>query len=117
MDWINPIFALLSIGLGLFGWLMPRYTLSALDLTMGQTTMGVSEIRASAGALFVGMGIGALMLGTPTAYSMLGACWTGAAIGRLTSIILDGTNTKKSTFFAVEVVVGLAAIAVNFPAI
>ena len=113
MDWTNLLFALLSIGLGLFGWLAPRYTLGALDLTMGQTTMGMSEIRASAGALFVGMGLGALLLGTPAAYLMLGACWAGAAVGRLTSILLDGTNTKKTTFFAVEAVVGLAAIALN----
>ena len=41
MDILNIFFALLSIGLGCFGWLAPRYTLSALDLTMGATTMGM----------------------------------------------------------------------------
>ncbi len=115
METLNTLFALLTIGLGLFGWLAPRYTLSALDLTMGDTTMGMSEIRASAGALFVGMGVGALILATPTAFLMLGACWIGAGVGRLTSIILDGTNTKKTTFFAVEAVVGIAAILTNLP--
>ena len=49
---------------------------------------------------FVGMGLGAFLIGTPTAYLMLGACWVGAATGRLTSIAVDGTSTKKSTFFA-----------------
>lgn len=113
MDILNIIFALLSIGLGAFGWLAPRYTMGALDLKGGTTTMGMSEVRASAGALFVGMGAGALWLGTPEAYVMLGFCWTGAAMGRLTSVILDGATRQKWTYFAVEAVVGAAAIAVN----
>ena len=56
MDIINIIFALASIGLGIFGWLAPQYTLDTLDLQAGPSGMGPSEIRASAGALFVGMG-------------------------------------------------------------
>jgi len=113
MDIMNIIFAALSIGLGCFGWLAPRYTLGALDLRMGETTMGASEIRASAGALFVGMGIGALLLGTPEAYVMLGFCWCGAAMGRLTSLILDGTSQKKWVYFIVEAGVGIPAILLN----
>ena len=113
MDIINIIFAALSIGLGCFGWLAPRYTLGALDLKMGETTMGASEIRASAGALFVGMGIGALLLGTPEAYVMLGFCWCGAAMGRLTSLIFDGTSQKKWVYFVVEAGVGIPAILLN----
>ena len=113
MDIINIIFAILSIGLGCFGWLAPRYTLGALDLTMGQTTMGLSEVRASVGCLFFGMGIGALWLGTPEAFVMLGFCWSGAALGRLTSIVIDGSSQKKWVYFVVEAAVGLPAILLN----
>ncbi|MCK0094604.1 DUF4345 family protein [Yoonia sp. F2084L] len=113
MDIINIIFAILSIGLGCFGWLAPRYTLGALDLQMGDTTMGMSEVRASAGCLFVGMGIGALILGTPEAYVMLGFCWSGAAAGRLTSIMVDGASRKKWIYFVVEAAVGIPAILLN----
>ena len=113
MDIVNIIFAALSIGLGCFGWLAPRYTLGALDLFAGKNTMGMSEIRASVGALFVGMGIGALLLGTPEAYVMLGFCWCGAATGRLTSIIMDGQSQKKWVYFIVEAAVGLPAIVLN----
>ena len=113
MDIINIIFALASIGLGAFGWLAPRYTMGALDLKTGETTLGISEIRASAGALLVGMGIGAVWLATPPAYLILGFCWTGAAVGRLTSIILDGALRKKWGFFFVEAAVGFPAIILN----
>ena len=113
MDIVNIIFALASIGLGLFGWLAPKYTLEALNLTGHTDTMGMSEIRASAGCLFVGMGIGALLIGTSAAYAMLGFCWCGAAAGRLTSLIRDGQTQKKWIFFAVEAGVGLPALLLN----
>ena len=113
MDIMNFIFALLSIALGCFGWLAPRYTLATLDLQAGPSNMGPSEIRASAGALFVGMGVGALLIGTPAAYAMLGFCWCGAATGRATSLLLDGRTAKKWGFFAVEAGVGLPALLLN----
>jgi hypothetical protein len=113
MDIINIIFAVLSIGLGCFGWLAPRYTMGALDLTAGSTTMGMSEIRASVGALFVGMGVGAMALGSSDAYALLGFCWCGAAIGRLTSLVADGTSQKKWAYFLVEAGVGVPAVLLN----
>jgi hypothetical protein len=113
MTILNILFALASIGLGAISWLNPRYTMAALDLHAGTSSMGPSEIRASVGALFIGMGIGALILGTPTAYAMLGFCWIGAAVGRGTSLILDGQSRQKWTFFAVEAAVGLPAILLN----
>jgi hypothetical protein len=113
MDILNILFALASIALGFFGWLAPRYTMGALDMRGGDTTMAMSEVRASAGALFVGMGIGALVLGTPTAYAMLGFCWCGAAIGRATSLAFDGAFRKKWVYFAVEAGVGIPAVILN----
>ena len=113
MDILNIIFALLSIALGCFGWLAPRYTMGALDMSATSGTMAISEVRASAGALFVGMGVGALILGTPTAFAMLGFCWCGAALGRATSLILDGQFRKKWIYFVVEAGVGLPALILN----
>ena len=113
MDILNIIFAITSIGLGCFGWLAPRFTMGTLNLQGRTDTMGMSEIRASAGCLFVGMGIGALLIGTPAVYAMLGFCWTGAAVGRLTSLVRDGQSQKKWTYFIVEAAVGIPAIIVN----
>lgn len=113
MDILNIIFALLSIGLGLFGWLAPKYTMETLNISGHTDTMGMSEVRASAGCLFVGMGLGALILGSSEAYAMLGFCWLGAATGRLTSLLRDGKTQKKWIFFASEAVIGVLALAIN----
>ncbi|MCB5197920.1 DUF4345 domain-containing protein [Loktanella sp. TSTF-M6] len=114
MDIINILLALLSIGFGVIGWLAPRYTMDVLDTaTKNDSTMGLSEVRAASGALFVGLGVGALLTGLPGAYAAIGFAWGGGAVGRLTSIVLDGPSRLKWIFFAVEAVVGVTAIVIN----
>ena|SRR6056297_1863344 len=116
LDIINIFFALASIGLGGIGWLAPRYTMGVLDLATDGSTMGVSEIRAASGALFIGMGLGAIILGTPTAYAMVGFAWGGAAIGRVTSLALDDAPTRRTWGFAVaEIVVAAVLLIINLP--
>ena len=113
-DVLNILIALTSIGLGAIGWLAPRYTMELLDMAPTRTTMGLSEVRAASGALFVGLGAGALILGTPLAFAMIGFAWAGAAIGRLTSIVADGVQTsRKVTFFVIEAIVAVTALAIN----
>ncbi len=114
VDLLNILIALVSIGFGAIGWAAPRYTMRQLDLApAGQSTMGHGEMRAASGALFVGLGLGALLIGNPTAFAMIGCAWGGAAIGRLTSILLDGASRPKWIFFAVEIAVGVLAIVIN----
>ncbi|ROU04295.1 DUF4345 family protein [Histidinibacterium lentulum] len=113
MDVFNPFLALVSIGFGLIGWLAPGYTMKVVDLQPGPTPMGPGEVRAASGALFVGLGAGALILGDPLAYAMIGFAWGGAAIGRLTSLALDGRTTKKWAFFGAETVVAALALLIN----
>ncbi len=116
MDIINIILALASIGLGIVGWLAPRFAMATLDLKSGPSNMGISEVRAASGALFVGMGLGAMIIGTPAAYAMIGFCWGGAAAGRATSLAVDGTSRKKWTYFAVEAAVAVLALVNLWPA-
>lgn len=114
IDILNILLALFSIVLGGFGWLAPRYTMDLLDLRPDGSTMGVSEIRAASGALFIGLGLGAIILNEPMAYAMVGCAWGGAAIGRLTSIIADAAPTRQTyVFFGFEVVVAALLLAIN----
>ena len=113
IDISNLFFALISIGLGAIGWLAPRYVMEVLDTAPTKSSMGLSEVRASAGALFVGLGVGAILIGSSDAYVILGAAWLGAAVGRFTSIVLDGATPKTWGFFLCEIGVGVAALAIN----
>jgi hypothetical protein len=113
-DLLNLILALVSIGLGAIGWIAPRYTLAVLDLRPGESTMGLSEMRAASGALFVGLGAGALVIGTPEAHLMAGIAWAFAAAGRLTSVLFDARPTARTgAFLAVEAAVAALWIGIN----
>ena len=110
---LNWALALLTIGFGLLGWLMPDYTMRTVDLSDGGSTMGKSEVRAASGALFVVAGVGALILATPASYAMIGFIWGGGALGRVTSLVLDGTTRLKWIFFASELAVAAIALSTN----
>ncbi|MFK7763118.1 MAG: DUF4345 family protein [Roseobacter sp.] len=99
IDALNVICALLTIGFGLFGFLAPRYTAAALDLQSTHSTMGLSEMRASVGGLFVVAGLAALILHAPLAYAMIGFAFAGAALGRIVSIVLDRPPLRKVLLF------------------
>lgn len=114
LEIINIALALTSIVLGAFGYLAPKYTMALLDLRPAGSSMGHSEIRAVSGALFIGLGLGALFLNEPFAYAMVGFAWAGAAIGRLTSILADPAPTPRThTFFIVEAVVAFLLLSIN----
>lgn len=114
VELLNLAAALLTILLGGFGFLAPRYTMGALELKEDGSTMGLSEIRASVGCLFVAMGIGCLILDTAEAYFMLGVAYVGAALGRFVSLLLDNPPRKKATiYFLVEAVLAVPLVLLN----
>ncbi|GIT91899.1 hypothetical protein JANAI62_23560 [Jannaschia pagri] len=110
---LNTLLALVTILFGAMGWLAPAWTMERVDLRDTGSTMGLSEVRAASGALFVVAGIGALLIATPTAFAMLGCIWLGGALGRGTSLIVDGRTQRKWGFFGTEVAVGLTLLTVN----
>ena len=114
-DILNIIAALLTIGFGAFGFLAPKFTARALDLAPTTSNMGLSEMRASVGGLFVVMAIACLVMGSPMAYGMLGFAYAGAALGRGLSIVLDKPPFPKAfVFFLIEAVLAVWLVAANF---
>lgn len=104
-QFLDPALALLTVALGAFGLIAPRFTLSALDLRTQGSNMGLSEMRASVGGLFVALGGGALVTGSSALYAALGLAYAGAAAGRGLSLVLDAPPLRKAGFyFAVEAV-------------
>lgn len=113
---VNPALALLTVALGLFGLLAPRYTAAALDLAPTTSTMGLSELRASAGGLFVAVGAFCLLSGAGWAYGMLGVAYAGAATGRLVSIVVDRPPLPKAAiWFAFEALPAAWLLATALP--
>lgn len=111
---VNLVCCLLTIGFGLFGFLAPRYTASALDLETTTSTMGLSELRASVGGLFVVAGAAALWLDEPLAYAMIGFAFAGAACGRVVSLIVDATPLRKVLLFGgIEAALALWLVGAN----
>jgi len=105
IDILNIAAAVLSIAFGAFGFLAPRYTAGVLDLKVGDTTMGLSEIRASVGCMFIAMGGASLWFGEPWAYLMLGFVYVGATLGRGLSLIMDSPPFPKAhLYFLFELV-------------
>ncbi|KIC48876.1 DUF4345 family protein [Tateyamaria sp. ANG-S1] len=114
IDILNIVAALLTIAFGLFGFLAPRYTASALDLAPTDSTMGLSEMRASVGGLFVVAGFAAIWIDAPLAYAMIGFAFVGAAAGRVISLILDKPPLKKVLLFGgIEAALAAWFIAAN----
>ncbi len=113
IDIVNILLALATIGFGAAGWLAPAWTMEKVGLSDTGSTMGTSEVRAASGALFVVAGLAAILIGTPVAYGMLGFVWLGGALGRATSLALDGTSTRKWGFFATEIGTGAALVILN----
>ena len=116
VDIVNVVCVLMIIALGAVGWFAPRFVMGKLDLETAGSDMGVSEVRAASGALFVGLGIGAFLLGEPFGYAMAGFAVLGAGVGRITSIALDERTTKRTWgFFGWEIAVGGLLLLLNWP--
>lgn len=116
-EWLNPAIALLTIALGLFGLISPRYTAQVMDLRTDGSTMGFSELRASAGGLFVAVGAVCLWTGADWAYAMLGVVYAGAGTGRLVSIVIDRPPMPKAfIWFLFEALPAAWLITVAWPA-
>lgn len=112
---VNYPLTIATLVFGLIGWLAPGYTMNVLELaTLEGSTLGMSEIRAASGALFVFAAGFALWQRQAIVFTVIGVMYAGAAVGRLTSIILDGSGHYISwSFLAVEVSFAVLLIGLN----
>ena len=108
VDILNFAAGAITIALGALGWLATRWTMDVLDMRAGPTNMAYTEVSAASGCLFVGLGLGAILINDPLAWVVVGLAYAGAALGRITSILRDKAWSRQSlTFFCCEA--GLAA--------
>ncbi|WP_018984636.1 DUF4345 family protein [Salinimonas chungwhensis] len=114
IDTLNIIAMVLTIALGLVGFLAPGFTMKKLGLKPDGSNMGYTEIRAANGALFVGAGLGALFLSLPAAFAMVGFLYAGAAAGRITGILFNNAGSEKSWgYFSAEALLAIYLLIAN----
>lgn len=90
MEWLPVAGAVLSLGLGLYGLLVPMGALRLVGLALDPARPeGISEVRATYGGVFTGISAAALVLGTPGAFAVLATGWAGAGIARTASVLAD----------------------------
>jgi len=87
--------AVITAALGLMGLLRPSAA-AAFTSMEPKGRLGVSEIRATYGGLFLAMGAYALWAQSPIAFAVLAAAWGGAALGRLVSVVADASRAPQN---------------------
>ncbi len=94
-DVLNNAGAAATAGLGIMGLVWPHAAARFTNLEP-QGRIGVSEIRATYGGLFLALGAWALWAQQPAAFTVAGVAWLGAAAGRLLSVAVDRSTEPKN---------------------
>lgn len=109
----------ITLVLGLLSLLNPLLAVRLVGLEVIEPR-GISEIRATYGALFVVMG-GVMFWAVPTRprnrvwLRFAGFLWLGAAAGRILSVVIDGVLTPFNLVsLALELAVGVGAVLGSF---
>jgi len=99
--------SVVTLLLGLLGLLAPRRAASMVGIGAADA-LGRSEVRATYGGVFLGLGAACLLLRSPEAYAVAGAAWMAAATARLVSISIEREASGKNLAgVAVESGIGL----------
>lgn len=94
-DFAHIAGAVITAGLGIMGLIRPSAAAAFTSMSpVGK--LGVSEIRATYGGLFLFMGVFALIVREPIAWQVLGWAWVGAAVGRAASVVVDASREPKN---------------------
>ena len=95
MNALGYIGSMLSVLAGVMGLLWPRPVSARIGLAL-PSPLGLSEVRATYGGLFIGAGAAVLVSGSTTAATVLGAAWGGAFVARALSVVIDRSRSKEN---------------------
>ena len=87
--------ALFFVLLGLFGFVFPQLAAAFVGLKP-VSAEGISEMRATLGSFFLGLGIACLWLQSAIAFTTVGIASVIAAVARLLSIFIDRSFCIKN---------------------
>jgi hypothetical protein len=105
-DVLASLGAILTVALGLLGLLAPLHAGRMVGLKP-EGPRGLSELRATYGGLFAGLGLACLVLQAPAAYAVAASAWLSAALARLLSMAVDrNPSWLNAGGVALELVIG-----------
>ncbi len=81
--------------MGLLGLFSPRAAAKFVGIE-ARSTLGISEVRATYGGLFIGLGLSILLFPQAEAYFVGSFCWFGAAAARIASLVVDGSRSIQN---------------------
>lgn len=81
--------------MGCLGLFFPEKA-SALTGLVASTPAARAEFRGTLGVTFIALGAVPLVSNSSYAFLTAGACWLGAAIGRIISIVADSGSDAKN---------------------
>ena len=87
--------AIAFVLLGIFGFAFPQLAAAFVGLKP-ISAEGISEMRATLGSFFLGLGIACLWLQSPIAFMTVGIASVIAAIARLISVFIDRSFSIKN---------------------
>lgn len=85
---MNTIAAFVSIGLGLLGLFAPHLIAEFVGI-VADDPRGTTEVRATYGGMFIGLGLAALMAQDRAVFVTLGCGWLATAVARVFAIYRD----------------------------
>ena len=95
---------------GALGLVWPRQVGKVIGIAP-RGPLGISEIRATYGGLFIGAGAAVLVIGSADAALVLGTAWLGACAARAVSLVVDRNVSKENLAgCAIELAVGLLLV-------
>ena len=87
--------AAVSILAGVLGLVWPRQVSRVIGIHI-PGRLGLSEVRATYGGLFIGAGLAVLVARSDDAALVLGLAWAGAFIARAASAVVDRSHSKEN---------------------
>ena len=103
--------AVVTAMLGCLGLLFPTGVGRVLGIKP-DSSLGISEFRATYGGFFLCLGIGCLVAQSVQVFTVVGAAWCAAAFARIISYAVDSSRTAHNLAgVGVEAGIGLAMLA------
>ena len=97
--------------LGCLGLLFPKRVGRVLGIKP-DSSLGISEFRATYGGFFLCLGIGCVVAQSAQVFTVVGAAWCAAAFARIISYGVDSSRTAHNLAgVGVEAGIGLAMLA------